>query len=86
VSRFGSPPAAETTNTSVLPSYWPVNATWVPSGENRGEHLEAGVRREPAGRSAADGYGVEVARVRENDLIAVNGGEPGGVEPRRAQR
>src|SRR5262245_51642995 len=33
-SRFGTPPAAGTTNTSVFPSYWPVNATCVPSGEN----------------------------------------------------
>src|SRR5215471_3908147 len=36
VNRFGTPPDAGTTNTSTLPSYSPVNATFVPSGENTG--------------------------------------------------
>src|SRR5207253_5230695 len=36
VSRFGTPPAVGTTNTSVLPSYRPVKAIIDPSGENFG--------------------------------------------------
>ena len=36
VSRLGSPPSAETTYTSALPAYSPLNATHLPSGENRG--------------------------------------------------
>src|SRR5260370_27778496 len=36
VRRFGSPPSAGMTNTSTLPSYWPVNAIHFPSGENTG--------------------------------------------------
>src|SRR5690348_10963245 len=36
VSRRGSPPSAGTTNTSKFPSYSPVNAIQLPSGENIG--------------------------------------------------
>ncbi|MEY4071826.1 MAG: hypothetical protein RL721_2440 [Candidatus Eisenbacteria bacterium] len=36
VSRVGTPPPAGIVNTSGLPSYSPVNAMRVPSGENRG--------------------------------------------------
>src|SRR5262252_7999165 len=36
VSRRGSPPSAETTYTSRLPAYSPLNATHLPSGEKRG--------------------------------------------------
>src|SRR5262249_19989356 len=36
VSRFGSPPSADTTYTSRLPSYSSLNATQRPSGEKRG--------------------------------------------------
>src|SRR5204862_7356479 len=36
VSRLGSPPSAETTYTSRLPAYSPLNAIHLPSGENRG--------------------------------------------------
>jgi hypothetical protein len=32
--RLGTPPAAGTVNTSVLPSYSPENASVAPSGEN----------------------------------------------------
>src|SRR6185369_12226423 len=36
VSRLGSPPSAETTYTSALPAYSPLNAMRLPSGENLG--------------------------------------------------
>src|SRR5262252_289158 len=36
VSRRGSPPSAETTYTSRLPAYSPLNASHLPSGEKRG--------------------------------------------------
>src|SRR5690606_21541663 len=36
VSRFGSPPSIGSTYTSVLPPYWALNATVLPSGENAG--------------------------------------------------
>src|SRR5262245_28786147 len=36
VSRRGSPPSAETTYTSRLPAYSPLNAIHLPSGEKRG--------------------------------------------------
>jgi len=36
VRRLGSPPSAGITNTSTLPSYSPVKAMRVPSGENDG--------------------------------------------------
>src|SRR5262245_16516974 len=36
VSRRGSPPSAETTYTSALPAYSPLNAIHLPSGEKRG--------------------------------------------------
>ena len=35
VIRLGTPPAAGMRYTSVLPSYWPVKAMDLPSGENR---------------------------------------------------
>jgi len=35
VRRFGTPPWAGITYTSVLPSYWPVKANCFPSGEKR---------------------------------------------------
>src|ERR1700687_4560996 len=37
VSRFGSPPSADITYTSGLPSYSPVKAIHLPSGENLGK-------------------------------------------------
>src|SRR5262249_10293928 len=36
VSRRGSPPSAETTYTSRVPAYSPLNAIHLPSGEKRG--------------------------------------------------
>src|ERR1041385_3312025 len=36
VSRLGSPPPPETTYTSALPAYSPLNAIHLPSGEKRG--------------------------------------------------
>src|SRR3954464_3299957 len=48
VSRLGTPPVTGTVNTSTLPSYSPVKANVLPSGENTGSLSKPGpdVRRE----------------------------------------
>ena len=55
----------------MLPSYWPVNASHA-VGREAGEHLEAGVAGQPPGDAALGRDAVQIARIRENDLIAMD--------------
>jgi len=46
----------------------------LPVGRKSGEHLESDIIGELAGHAAGSGDTVEVTRIRENDLVAVNRG------------
>ena len=73
MSRTGSPPLADITYTSSLPSYCAVNAISFPSGESARESLLSLVGGEPQGHAAGDGHLPEVALGREHDRTAANG-------------
>jgi pectate lyase len=79
VSRFGTPAAAGTTYTSVLPSYRPVKATSAPSGEKRGR-LDPGVRGQATDTRAVEAGDPEVVRVGEGHELSAGRGI--GDEPR----
>ena len=68
VSRFGTPPEAGTTKTSTLPSYSPVKAMRVPSGENAGSVSLPGSAGEAHGVAAVARHAPQIARVDEHDV------------------
>ena len=61
--------------TSVFPSYCPVNAMVFPSGENRGNISNPASLVRRRAMPPPTGTVVEIAGVREDDLVAVDGRE-----------
>ena len=59
----------------MLPSYWPVKAIRLPSGEKRANISKPSWLVSLRATPPPAGDGVEVAGVGEDDLLAVDGGE-----------
>ena len=76
MSRLGTPPAAGTTYTSWLPSYSPVKATIVPSGEKLGERLVSHRRGQATRIAAVAADDPQVAAVVEDDLRLADSRNP----------
>ena len=70
--RLGTPPVAGTVKTSMLPSYSPVKASVLPSGEKMG-WSRAGAGGEPVRHAALAADGPQIAGIGEDDLGAVHG-------------